>query len=122
MTPLVVVLAAGGILGVAAPLVLGRLERLDRAPQTAAYLWIMATVGALSAVVLAGLLLLVGSSRLLGDLAVLLSRGAPPAGSASCSRWPAAPSPACQASPSLTIRSHWPTACPAGWGVDRARW
>ena len=73
MTPLVVVLAAGGILGVAAPLVLGRLERLDRAPQTAAYLWIMATVGALSAVVLAGLLLLVGSSRLLGDLAVLLS-------------------------------------------------
>jgi len=73
MTPLVVVMAAGGILGVAAPLVLGRLERLDRAPQTAAYLWIMATVGALSAVVLAGLLLLVGSSRLLGDLAVLLS-------------------------------------------------
>jgi Zn-dependent protease with chaperone function len=72
MTPLVVVLAAGGILGVAAPLVLGRLDRLDRTPQTATYLWIMATVGALGAVVLAGLLLLVGSSRLLTDLAVLL--------------------------------------------------
>jgi Zn-dependent protease with chaperone function len=73
MTPLVVVLAAGGILGVAAPPVLGRLDRLDRAPQTVAYLWIMATGGALSAVVLAGVLLIVGSSRLLTDLAMLLS-------------------------------------------------
>jgi Zn-dependent protease with chaperone function len=73
MTPLVAVLAAGATLGVAAPLVLGRLGRLDRAPQTAAYLWLAATAGALSAVVLAGLLLLAGSSRLLGDLAVLLA-------------------------------------------------
>lgn len=73
MTPLVVVLAAGGILGVAAPLVLDRLDRLDRAPQVATYLWIIATVGALGAVVLAGLLLIVGSGRLLTDLAVLLA-------------------------------------------------
>jgi Zn-dependent protease with chaperone function len=72
MTPLLVVLVAGGALGVAAPIVLGRLERLDRAPQAAAYLWLLATAGALSAVVLVGLLLVVGSSRLLTDLAVLL--------------------------------------------------
>jgi Zn-dependent protease with chaperone function len=72
MSPLVAVLAAGAALGVAAPLILGRLGRLDRAPQAAAYLWLAASAGALSAVVLAGLLLLVGSSRLLGDLAVLL--------------------------------------------------
>jgi Zn-dependent protease with chaperone function len=73
MTPLVAVLAAGGTLGVAAPVVLGRLGRLDRAPQATAYLWLAATAGALSAVVLTGLLLIVGSSRLLGDLAVLLA-------------------------------------------------
>jgi hypothetical protein len=74
MSPLVAVLAAGGALGVAAPLLLGRLGRLDRAPQAAAYLWLAATLGALSAVLLAGLLLLLaGSSRLLGDLAVLLA-------------------------------------------------
>jgi Zn-dependent protease with chaperone function len=72
MTPLVVVVVAGVILGVAAPVVLRRLERLDRAPQAAAYLWLLATAGALSAVVLAGLLLVAGSTRLLTDLAVLL--------------------------------------------------
>jgi Zn-dependent protease with chaperone function len=72
MTPMVVVLIAGGILGVAAPMVLGRLGRLDRAPQAAAYLWLAATGGALWAVVLAGLLLVAGSSRVLIDLAVLL--------------------------------------------------
>jgi Zn-dependent protease with chaperone function len=72
MTPMVIVLAAGGTLGVAAPLVLGRLGRLDRAPQTAAYLWLATTGGALSAVMLAGLLLIAGSGRLLIDLAVLL--------------------------------------------------
>ncbi len=73
MTPLVAVLAAGATLGLAAPVVLGRLARLDRAPQAAAYLWLAATVGAVSAVVLAGLLLIVGSSRLVTDLAVLLA-------------------------------------------------
>jgi Zn-dependent protease with chaperone function len=73
MPPLVVVLVAGGILGVATPIVLRRLDRLDRAPQAAAYLWLLATAGALSAVVLAGLLLVVGSSRLLTDLAMLLA-------------------------------------------------
>jgi hypothetical protein len=72
MLPLVVVLVAGGILGVATPIVLGRLERLDRAPQAAVYLWMLATVGALLAIVLAGVLLVVGSSRLLTDLAMLL--------------------------------------------------
>jgi Zn-dependent protease with chaperone function len=73
MTPLVALLAAGGTLGVAAPLVLGRLGRLDRTPQATAYLWLAATLGALSAVILVGLLLIVGSSRLLSDLAVLLA-------------------------------------------------
>jgi len=73
MTPLVAALAAGAALGVATPLILGQLRRLDHAPQATAYLWLVATAGALSAVVLAGLLLIVGSSRLLGDLAVLLA-------------------------------------------------
>jgi len=73
MMPLVVMLAAGGTLGVAAPIILHRLDRLDRAPQAAAYLWLLATAGALSAVALAGLLLVVGSSRLLTDLAMLLA-------------------------------------------------
>jgi Zn-dependent protease with chaperone function len=72
MSPMLVVLAAGGILGVVAPLVLGRLGQLDRAPRVAAWLWLAATAGALWAVVLAGLLLVAGSSRLLIDLAVLL--------------------------------------------------
>ncbi len=73
MMPLVAMLAAGGTLGVAAPIILRRLDRLDRAPQAAAYLWLLATAGALSAVALAGLLLVVGSSRLLTDLAMLLA-------------------------------------------------
>src|SRR6266496_1553446 len=61
------------MLGVAAPLVLGRLGHLDHTPQAAAYLWLLAALGALSAVVLAGLLLLVGSSHLMVDLAALLA-------------------------------------------------
>jgi Zn-dependent protease with chaperone function len=72
VSPLLAALLAGGTLGVAAPLVLGRLGRLDHTPQAAAYLWLLAALGAVSAVVLAGLLLLVGSSRLAIDLAALL--------------------------------------------------
>ena len=73
MSPLLVILLAGATLGVAAPLVLGRLGRLDHTPQAVAYLWLLAVLGALSAVVLAGLLLLVGSSHLAIDLATLLA-------------------------------------------------
>src|SRR6266545_2576738 len=124
------------MLGVAAPLVLGRLGHLDHTPQAAAYLWLLAALGAVSAVVLAGLLLLVGSSHLVVDLAALLATcsmalraaldtptGTPgplvglallTAATASCSRSPAAASPACPASPSLTTRPRWPTACPDG--------
>jgi Zn-dependent protease with chaperone function len=46
--------------------------RLDHAPQAAAYLWLLAALGVLSALILSGLLLIVGSSRLLTDLAALL--------------------------------------------------
>jgi len=73
VSPLIAVVLAGGMLGVAAPLVLGRLGHLDHTPQAAAYLWLLAALGALSAVVLAGLLLLVGSSHLMVDLAALLA-------------------------------------------------
>jgi Zn-dependent protease with chaperone function len=73
MSPTVAVLSCGAALGVAAPVVLTRLPRLDRAPQPAAWLWLTAAVGALSALVFAGLLLIVGSSRLVVDLAVLLA-------------------------------------------------
>jgi Zn-dependent protease with chaperone function len=73
VNPLAAALLAAGTLGVAAPLVLGRLGRLDHTPQAAAYLWLLAALGALSAVTLAGLLLLVGSSHLMIDLAALLA-------------------------------------------------
>jgi Zn-dependent protease with chaperone function len=73
VSPLAAALLAAGTLGIAAPLVLGRLRRLDHTPQAAAYLWLLAALGALSAVVLVGLLLLVGSSHLATDLAALLA-------------------------------------------------
>ena len=72
MTPLAVVLASGAVLGVAAPLVLGRLRRLEHAPQAAAYLWLAATVGALVALVLAGLLLVLPAGEVALDLAAVL--------------------------------------------------
>jgi hypothetical protein len=59
-------------LGVAAPLALARLRTLDRWPQLAAYLWVAAATGALGAVLLAGLLLLVPTARLGIGLADLL--------------------------------------------------
>jgi Zn-dependent protease with chaperone function len=73
VSPLVAIMLAGATLGVATPLVLTRLGRLDYTPQAAAYLWLLAALGAVSAVVLAGLLLLVGSSHLVVDLAALLA-------------------------------------------------
>jgi Zn-dependent protease with chaperone function len=73
VSPLLAIALAGVTLGVAAPLVLARLGRLDQAPQATAYLWLLAAVGALSTVTLAGLLLLVGSSHLITDLAALLA-------------------------------------------------
>jgi Zn-dependent protease with chaperone function len=73
MSPLAAIVLAGATLGVAAPLILPRLGRLDHTPQVAAYLWLLAALGAVSAAVLAGLLLLVGSSHLVVDLAALLA-------------------------------------------------
>lgn len=73
MSPPVAVLVSGVVLGVAAPVVLARLPRLDRAPQSTAWLWLTAAAGTLSALMLAGLLLLVGSNRLAIDLAELLA-------------------------------------------------
>jgi len=72
VTPLGVVLLSGAALGVAAPLVLGRLRRLEHAPQATAYLWLAATAGALVALVLAGLLLVLPSGKVALDLAALL--------------------------------------------------
>jgi Zn-dependent protease with chaperone function len=72
VTPLGTVLLSGGALGVAAPLALGRLRRLEHAPQPAAYLWLATTAGALVALVLAGFLLVLPSGDLAMDLAVVL--------------------------------------------------
>ena len=72
MTPLGVVLLSGAVLGVAAPTVLGRLRRLEHAPQAAVYLWLAASAGALVALVLAGLLLVLPSGDLALDLAAVL--------------------------------------------------
>jgi Zn-dependent protease with chaperone function len=72
VTPLAAVLACGLALGVGAPLALERLPRLERWPQLAAYLWLAATGGALGALVLAGVLLVVPTGGLAVDVAMLL--------------------------------------------------
>jgi Zn-dependent protease with chaperone function len=72
VTPLLTVLLCGVALGAGAPMALGRRLRLERWPHLAAYLWVAAVLGALGAVVLAGLLLVLPTGQLGMDVARLL--------------------------------------------------
>jgi Zn-dependent protease with chaperone function len=68
VTPLVAVAVSGAALGVGAPALLARLSRLERWPLLAAWLWLAATLGALAAAALAGLLLVLPATE--GDRAL----------------------------------------------------
>jgi Zn-dependent protease with chaperone function len=72
MTPLLVVIGSALALGAGTPLVLRRLRGLERWPILTAWLWIATSMGALTAVALTGLLLLVPTDRLGSDVAELL--------------------------------------------------
>jgi Zn-dependent protease with chaperone function len=72
MTPLLVVATSALTLGVGTPLALRRVHRLERWPTLAAWLWLATTLGALAAVSLAGLLLLLPTSQLGSGVAELL--------------------------------------------------
>jgi bla regulator protein blaR1 len=72
MTPLLVVAGSALTLGVGTPLVLRRLRGLERWPTLTAWLWLATVAGALAAVALAGLLLLLPTDRLGAGIAELL--------------------------------------------------
>jgi hypothetical protein len=72
MSPLLVVAGSALVLGAGTPLVLRRLRGLERWPMLTAWLWLATTVGALAAVALAGVLLLVSTDRLGTGVAELL--------------------------------------------------
>jgi Zn-dependent protease with chaperone function len=72
MTPLLVVAGSALTLGAGTPLVLRRLRGLARWPALAAWLWLASSVGALAAVTLAGLLLLLPTDPLGAGVAELL--------------------------------------------------
>jgi Zn-dependent protease with chaperone function len=72
MTPLLVVTGSALALGAGTPLALRRLRGLERWPMLAAWLWIATSMGALAAMALTGLLLLVPTDRLGTDVAELL--------------------------------------------------
>jgi Zn-dependent protease with chaperone function len=72
MTPLLVVAGSALMLGAGTPLALRRLRGLERWPTLTAWLWLAATLGALAAVALAGLLLLVPTKPLGTSVAELL--------------------------------------------------
>jgi bla regulator protein blaR1 len=72
MTPLLVVATSALALGVGTPLALRRLQRLERWPTLAAWLWLATTLGAVAAVALAGLLLLLPTGPLGSGVAELL--------------------------------------------------
>lgn len=72
MTPLLVVAGSALMLGAGTPLVLPRLRGLERWPTLTAWLWLATTLGALAAVALAGLLLLVPTDQLGTSVAELL--------------------------------------------------
>jgi Zn-dependent protease with chaperone function len=68
MTPLLAVAVSGAALGVGAPALLARLPRLERWPLLAAWLWLVAALGALATAALAGLLLVLAATE--GDRAL----------------------------------------------------
>jgi len=72
MTPLLVVAGSALVLGAGTPLALRRLRGLERWPMLTAWLWLASSVGALAAVALAGLLLLIPTDRLGTSVAELL--------------------------------------------------
>jgi len=72
MTPLLVVAGSALTLGAGTPLLLRRLRGLERWPTLAARLWLGSSVGALTAVALAGLLLLLPTDPLGPGVAELL--------------------------------------------------
>jgi hypothetical protein len=72
MIPLLAVAASALTLGVGTPLLLRRLRRLERWPTLAAWLWLGSSLGALAAVALAGLLLLLPTDPLGPGVAELL--------------------------------------------------
>jgi Zn-dependent protease with chaperone function len=72
MTPLLMVAASALTLGAGTPLLLRRLRGLERWPTLAAWLWLASPVGALAAVALAGLLLLLPTDPLGPGVAELL--------------------------------------------------
>jgi Zn-dependent protease with chaperone function len=72
MTPLLVVATSALALGAGTPVLLRRLRGLERWPTLAAWLWLATTLGALAAMVLAGLLLLMPTGRLGTSVAELL--------------------------------------------------
>ncbi len=72
MIPLLAVTGAALMLGAGTPLALRRLRGLERWPMLTAWLWLATSMGALAAVALAGLLLLVPTGPLGTSLAELL--------------------------------------------------
>jgi Zn-dependent protease with chaperone function len=72
MTRLVIVTASALMLGAGTPLMLRRLRGLDRWPTLSAWLWLATSLGALAAVALAGLLLLLPTGPLGTGAAELL--------------------------------------------------
>jgi Zn-dependent protease with chaperone function len=72
MTPLLVVAGSALVLGAGTPLALQRLRGLERWPMLNAWFWLASSVGALTAVALAGLLLLMPDDPLGPSVAELL--------------------------------------------------
>ena len=72
MTPLVIVATSALVLGAGTPLVLRRLRGLDRWPTLTAWLWLATSLGALAALALTGLLLLLPTGPLGTSTAELL--------------------------------------------------
>jgi len=72
MTPLLLVAVSALVLGAGTPVVLRRLRGLDRWPMLTAWLWLATAAGALAAVALAGLLLLLPTGPLGTGVAELL--------------------------------------------------
>jgi Zn-dependent protease with chaperone function len=72
MTPLVIVATSALAFGAGTPLVLRRLRGLERWPTLSVWLWLATSLGALAAVALTGLLLLMPTGRLGTSAAELL--------------------------------------------------
>ena len=72
MTQLLIVAGSALVLGAGTPRALRRLQALDRWPTLSAWLWLATSLGALAAVALTGLLLLMPTGRVGTSAAELL--------------------------------------------------